>query len=199
MRALTRQPRSCPLNSACLCCLLLVLGWGGFPESIIGFAASPSSTASREYQLKAAFLLRFCQFVEWPESAFEGPNSPLVIAVLGPNPFGDSLEAIRGQSVNKRKITVEHYTRVDEIRRCHVLFVNAADRSQLEQMLNALGSQSILTVGDLPAFAENGGIIGLYTAQERIRYKINLKAARAARLEISSKLLRLGEVVKTRE
>jgi hypothetical protein len=165
-----------------------VLGLGG-----VGLSAQ---APSREYQVKAVFLFNFAQFVEWPPSAFAGANTPLVIGVLGEDPFGAVLdETVRGEAVNNRPLEVQRYRRVDDIKTCHILFVSRSETGRLNQTLASLRDRNILTVGDAEDFAQRGGTIQLATAQNRVRLMVNPDAAKAANLTISSKLLRAAEII----
>jgi len=149
---------------------------------------------AREYQLKAVFLLRFGQFVDWPVAAFPKPDSPFVIGVLGPDPFGSSLdEAVRGEKIRGRDIEIHHFRRVEEVDACHILFINSREEP-LESILARLKGRSILTVGDSENFARRGGIIRFLTEQGKVRLRINLEAAKANNLVVSSKLLRWAEL-----
>jgi hypothetical protein len=151
-----------------------------------------------EYQLKAVFLFNFAQFVEWPPSAFPAPDAPLVIGVLGEDPFGSYLdEAVRGESVNSHPLTVRRYRRVEDITSCHILFIGRPEQDRLEPVLDSLKGRSILTVGDAEGFARRGGMIRFVTDHNRIRLRINLGAAETASLKLSSKLLRPAEIVAT--
>jgi hypothetical protein len=153
--------------------------------------------ASKEYQVKAVFLFNFAQFVDWPPAAFEGANTPLVIGVLGENPFGAYLdETVRDEKVSTHPLQVQRYRRVDDIHTCHVLFISRSEASGLEHILAGLKDRSIVVVGDADDFVQRGGMIGLATVQNRIRLIINIEAAKAANLTISSKLLRSAEVVR---
>lgn len=157
---------------------------------------SAASAATPEYQLKAVFLFNFTQFVEWPADAFADANSPLIIGVLGDDPFGDYLDdTVRGETVNGRPLQVQRYRRADEIKTCHVLFVSNSETEHLMQVLGSLKGRSILTVGDVDEFTHDGGIIRFATLSNKIRLKISLDAAQAAKLTISSKLLRPAEIV----
>jgi hypothetical protein len=157
---------------------------------------SAQTASSREYQIKAVFLFNFAQFVEWPPAAFRDSNSPLVIGVLGDNPFGTYLdETVRDEKVGNRPLEVQRYQRVDEIKTCHVLFIGPSEANRLEQILASLKDRSILIVGDSNDFVQRGGMIQLASSQSRIRLRINEGAARTANLTISSKLLRSAELV----
>ena len=163
---------------------------------LAGLDASAPTGPSREYQIKAVFLFNFAQFVEWPPRAFASANSPIVIGVLGENPFGEYLdETVRGEKVENRPLEVQRYLQVDEIKTCHVLFISRSEASRLDQILVSLKDRSILLVGDGDDFVQRGGMIRLATNQSKIRVSINVDAAKAANLTISSKLLRAAELV----
>ncbi len=154
-----------------------------------------AQSVSKEYQVKAAFLYNFSQFIEWPARALSG-QSPLVIGVLGANPFGDYLEEIvRGERVGNHPLLVRRFHQVSEVQNCHILFISQSEANQLEQILAYVRGRNILTVGDIDNFAVRGGMIRFVTENNRIRFRINLAAARGANLIISSKLLRAAEIV----
>ena len=149
-----------------------------------------------EYQVKAVFLFNFAQFVDWPAEAFADPAASLSICVLGPDPFGDFLDqTVRDERVGGRTLQVRRYASADEIRSCHILFISRSDRNLPEDILARLKHRPILTVSDIDEFAERGGMIAFVTDRHRIRLKINVEAAGTAHLTISSKLLRVAEVV----
>jgi hypothetical protein len=153
-------------------------------------AAAPVS----EYQLKAVFLFNFAHFVEWPAGALPGGNAPFVIGVLGKDPFGSSLdEVVRGESIGGHPLAVERYTDVPGLRNCQILFIPTAELSHLAQILDALKGHSVLTVTEGPA--PRGVVIDLMKEDSRIRLRIDLDAARASNLTISSKLLRPAEIL----
>jgi hypothetical protein len=161
-----------------------------------GFDASAQTGPSREYQVKAVFLFNFAQFVEWPPAVFADANSPLVIGILGEDPFGAYLdETVRDETVNNRPLEIQRYHRVDEIKTCHVLFISRSEANRLEQILGSLKGRRILIVGDGDDFVQRGGMIRLGTAQNKVRLIINIDAAKTANLTISSKLLRAAEIV----
>jgi hypothetical protein len=161
----------------------------------VGPEASAQTAISREYEIKAVFLFNFAQFVDWPAEASAGPQTPLIIGVLGEDPFDGYLDdTVRGEKLNNRPFVVQRYRRVEDIDGCQVLFIGRTNPNQLGHIMAALKGRSILTVGDTEGFAEDGGIIRFVTENNRIRFRINVDAAQAAHLIISSKLLRLAEV-----
>jgi hypothetical protein len=154
-----------------------------------------SAQTSAEYQLKAVFLFNFAQFVDWPPKAFPEPQTPLVIGVLGDDPFGDYLdETVRGEKANGRPLVVQRYRRVGDIKTCHVLFISRSESDRLEQIFASLKGRSVLTVGDVEDFCLRGGMIRLVNEKNKIRMHINLDPVKAANLKISSKLLRVAEL-----
>lgn len=159
---------------------------------VVGLAVSVQAALSREYQIKAVFLFHFAQFVEWPSPAFPDAQTPLVIGVLGDDPFGRYLdETVRGETVNHRPLVVRRFRSVDEIDdACHVLFISRSETGRLEQILASLKGRTILTVGDTDGFTKRGVMIRFMTVDNKIRLRINLEQANAANLKISSKLLR---------
>lgn len=161
-----------------------------------GLGLSAQAAPPREYQLKAVFLFNFAQFVEWPPQAFPDAQAPLVIGVLGRDPFGAYLdETVSGETVNDRSLVVRRYRRVEEIKTCHVLFISRSEVDRLEQILASLRHRNILTVSDTEGAAQRGVTIRFVTEKNKIRLRINLEAAKAANLVISSKLLRPAEIV----
>jgi hypothetical protein len=159
---------------------------------------SAAQSLPREYQLKAVFLFNFAQFVEWPAGAFPGPGTPLIIGVLGSDPFGAALdEVVRGETVDDHPLEIRRYRSVEDVTGCHILFVGGLEKDRLERVLDSLKGRPILTVGDTDRFAGRGGMIRFVTDRNRIRLRINLEAATAAHLKISSKLLRPAEIVAT--
>ena len=149
-----------------------------------------------EYQVKAVFLFNFAQFVDWPPAAGADSLAPLVIGILGDDPFGHFLDAtVHGEHLGARPFVVRHYARVEDTSACDILFISQSESDKVEAILASLGNRPILTVSDVDGFAERGGMIRFVTGRNRIRLKVNLEAARAAHLAISSKLLRVAEIV----
>jgi hypothetical protein len=171
--------------------LLLLISMGGQ-------LALAQSVPFREYQVKAVFLFNFAQFVEWPSTTFPDAQSPVVIGVLGKDPFEGSLEeTVRGEKVNGRAFVVEHYTRVEDVKTCQILFISRSENAQLDRILAALRGRSVLTVSDVERFATQGGMIRFITERNKVRLRINLDSAKAAKLTLSSKLLRPADIVGT--
>ena len=186
MALLTRRAKD--FIQACLLGSLVLVACGPWLE-----AQAPRAS---EYQVKAVFLFNFAQFVDWPPGAFPDSAAPIVIGVLGNDPFGAYLdETVRGERVRGHPLEVRRYRTIEEIRTCHILFINPSGAGRLEDVLGELKDRAILTVGDDAGFAQRGGMIRFVSENSRIRMRINLEAAAAANLTISSKLLRAAEIV----
>jgi len=161
-----------------------------------GFVLQAQNVTSAEYQVKAVFLFNFTQFVEWPASAFPDRQAPFVIGVLGEDPFGLYLdETVKGETVNGHPLVVRRFVSAEEAKACHILFINGDKGDRLKQVLTDLKGRSVLTVSDAADFARQGGMIRFITESNKIRIRINLEATKDADLTISSKLLRLAEIV----
>ena len=171
----------------------LLLQFGPFSGHLRG-------QAIKEYDLKAVFLYHLAQFVDWPPEAYPATDTPLVIGVLGQDPFGKALdEIIQNEVVKNRKLIVQRYRRLEEIKLCHVLFISPSENSRLAEVFAGLQGRAILTVGDTDGFARRGGMVRFLTDKGKIKLRINLDTARAANLTISSKLLRASDVIGARE
>jgi hypothetical protein len=158
-------------------------------------AADPArrKASPEELNVKAAFLLNFAAFVEWPAAAFPSPTSPIVLAVYGPDPFGDTLETIfGGETVRGRPFAIRRLPSGGDVSGCHIVFVAAAEGLHFANALAPLRGRPTLTVSDAPGFTRLGGVIEFTMERGRIRFRINQEAARASGLTIGSKLLRLA-------
>jgi hypothetical protein len=155
------------------------------------------SNPDREYKLKAVFLFNFTQFVEWPPASFETGESPLVIGILGANPFGSHLEqTVSGEKVNGHPVVVKYYNNEKEAEQCHILYININESNKRKEIIEALKGQPVLTVADAPDFTKSGGMIRFFTSTNKIKLQINPEASKEGKLMLSSRLLRLADIVK---
>jgi hypothetical protein len=189
-------------------------GWSGSPRRLgavvgrglallllvlVGTVMSAQEPAASEYQVKAVFLFNFAQFVDWPAATFADSTAPVVIGVLGDDPFGEILDnTLRDERFAGHPFEVRRFRTVAEVTGCQILFIDGGRHDRPEEVLAALADRPILTVSEGDRFAQRGGMIGFVTDRKRIRLQINLEAAQAAGLVISSKLLRVAEVVHPR-
>lgn len=161
---------------------------------LLASARTFSQTPPREYQVKAVFLYNFTQFVEWPPAALGNGTTPFIIGILGRDPFGSYIdETIAGETLQGHPIRVERYDDIKDIRGCHILFISRGQEAG--EVVAALNDRSILTVSDTEDFTRKGGMIRFFMQHNKIRLQINLPAAKAVKLDISSKLLRVSDVI----
>ncbi|HKX29309.1 MAG TPA: YfiR family protein [Blastocatellia bacterium] len=158
--------------------------------------ASLAAQAPSEYQVKAAFLFNFAKFIEWPPETFTPGNAPLILGVLGDDPFGDIIDqTISGKTVNGRQLVVKRLKWGQNLKECQILFISASERKRLPQICEMLKGASVLTVSEVEKFAQQGGIINLVMEENKVRFDINTNVAEQARLKISSKLLALAKSI----
>lgn len=171
---------------------LLVLLLLCSPFSLVSAETAPSA----EYQVKAVFLFNFAQFVEWPARAFREPTAPLVIGILGEDPFGTYLDdLVNGEKIGERPLVVQRCKTEEDLAGCHIVFVCRSEAKNLEKIMAGLKGRSLLTVSDLETFTRQGGMVRFAMESGKVRLRINPDAAKACGLTISSKILRPGTVV----
>ena len=169
-------------------------------------AAMPSparadSQPTPEYQVKAAFLYNFVKFVQWPDEKLADSNDVITIAVIGNHKFGNAFESVKGKKVRDKKIIVTFFPRFDNtedknaLKKCHLLFICPSEKHHLNDIIEIAGKANILTVADMNGFIDDGGIIQFIMQNKKVRFQINLSAAKRAKLKIRSQLLRLAKKV----
>ena len=168
--------------------LALLLGWP---------AVAAEGQTPLESKVKAAFLINFAKYVEWPAEAFAETNSPVVLAIeLESKVTGEIQKAIAGRTVNGREIVLKCLAAGEDSGVCHIRFISAAEQHRSPNLLAKLKVGGVLTVGESDEFLELGGIINLARRDQKIALEVNLAAADKARIKVSSKLLAVATVVK---
>lgn len=156
-------------------------------------SAQKSPTA--EYQVKAVFLYNFTQFVEWPPTAFASKESPLIIGVLGDNPFGTFLEeTVSGEKVNGHPLAVQYYKTPEDIKTCHLLFINISEKNKQEEIALTLKGKNILTVTNNSDLVKQEEAIRFFIKSNKIQFQINPEVAKESNLLMSSKLLNIAKI-----
>lgn len=166
---------------------------------ILGVASSAraQSGMNAEYPVKLAFLYQFALFVEWPSDAFPNATSPLVVCVVGEDPFDPELEGELGsRTVDKHHMVIRRLKRGSDSRACHMVFVPHAESRQGDAIVGSLKGLPVLTVGETNGFAEGGGIVNFTFEGNKLRFEINLDAASRTPLRISSKVLAMARIVR---
>jgi uncharacterized protein DUF4154 len=181
-----------PLRAA----TLLVLAWiavAGAPR------AQPGPPPSFEHEVEASFVYTVAKFVDWPAGTFNAPGDPLVFAILGDDPIEEPLQrTVAGKSVGGHPVQVIRVKGEGDLLPCHVLFVGRSESARVDEVIARLGNSSVLTVGEFDRFAQRGGVLRLLLDQNMVRFEVNVDAAARAHLQISSKILKLGTIVRDR-
>jgi hypothetical protein len=188
--------------------------------ALLSTTVNGQTTTAKEYQLKAAFLFNFISFVDGdrfnlpPEEAkSDKPKPPIVIGIIGKDPFDNAFDLLKGKEVKDRPVTVKRFKSLEEykgadghipeqhpdlaaIKACHVLFISPSEKDRLKNLINPLRTAGILTVADVPGFLEAGGMINFVIEDNKVRFDVNSAATARGKLEIRSKLLRLARNVK---
>lgn len=162
-----------------------------------------NTSGSAEYLIKAGYIYNFANLVQWPASSFSQPDSPIVIVILGEDHFGSTLDrALDGKKVNSRSFVIKRARSLSELQRtlgpqkeCQILYVSSSEMPHLGEAIQMLKGVPVLTIGETPGFARNGGIINLVLEDNKVRFEVNVQAAKDADLNISSRLLALARIV----
>ncbi len=172
------------------CTILLIVSCVLSGGATKAYADTPFA---REYQIKAAFLYNFAKFVEWPADRFTDENAPMILCVIGMDPFGAILEhTMTGKTIKGRSIRIKRIEGINGLKSCHVLFVSSYERENTRDIVSSLEGASVLTTGDMDRFANQGGIINLIKRGNKIRFEINSNAAAQSGLKLSSYLMGLA-------
>jgi hypothetical protein len=178
-----------------MACAAVFLGGAGHLQAQ---SEDSGEGSNREYVIKAAYLYQFGRYVQWPANTFSDENAPLVIGVLGPDPFGSILEKIaQTKRIENRPIVLRRFATMAEYKPCHILFIaSGVGDEERKAAIQKARKNPILLVGESPRFAEEGGTINFYLEENKIRFEINTEVAKQDQLKISSKLLSLARIVR---
>jgi len=168
---------------------------------------------SSEYQVKAAFLYNFIKFADWPGEDTADSNEPIIIGIVGKNPFGDAFKPIENKRIKERQVIVKQFKglgeqeksgekdkdeidkQIEAIRKCQLLFICSSERARFKETVNLVKDYSVLTVGDTQGFLDSGGIIKFVMKENKVRFEISITAANRAKIKVRSQLLRLAKKV----
>lgn len=171
--------------------LLLMVVLGSFSLAASSNAGPGSSS---EYAVKAALLINFSRFTQWPEIV--ATNGNFNICIIGKNPFGDTLNYIVGKRLHGDTVTVNDVSN-DDLRNCHIAFFSGRTSNRISKPDYNAGKLPVLTISDVDGFSDNGGIIELKVINNKVRFYINTDVATESGIVISSKLLRLASKIKS--
>jgi hypothetical protein len=172
-----------------------ILGWCGGWQTMTARAAD--AAPALENRVKAAYLYRFAEYVEWPDGAFARRDTPVTIGVLGSESLADELtQAVVGRMVNDRPVTVKRLKASEPLAGVHVLFIGKAERARLNQLAQGAQPHSILTVTESEGALAQGSVINFIVADRRVRFEISLDSAEKSKLKLSSRLLAVAQQVR---
>jgi YfiR/HmsC-like len=179
---------------------LALLATACLAGTLVAGPVEAQSSEPTEYQVKAAFLFNFTKFIDWPDAAFADAHAPIVLGIVGDDPFGSDLEQIvAGQLVKGRAISIRKYRLGEDLRHCQILFVGDSEQAHIPNILLSVQGASVLTVSDVDQFANAGGTVQFVVEQSRVHFIVNWDAAARVHLEISAKLLALARVINRTE
>lgn len=162
--------------------LLVLMSWCG----------SAQAELTREYQLKAAYLLNFARFIYWPEEIIVSADN-FNICVIGGNPFGDSLDRLSNKKIKNKKIKVIYPEVYREEDQCHIVYISKIKNIHHKEIINQIGSNVVLTVSDIDGFASDGGMIGFVRIKNKIKFEINVDKSIKSNIKYRSQLLEVAE------
>ena len=172
---------------------------------------------SREYQIKGAFLYNFIKFVDWPEEKMANENNPIIVGIIGNDPFGDTFEPLKNKLAKQKRVEIKRFKcfeelevnsnetksnpskSLEDLKKCYMLFISSSEKKDLKKIIKCLKSSCVLTVGDMNGFLEAGGTINFIIIENKVRFEINLAAANGCNIKIRSKLLSLAKRVIKKE
>jgi hypothetical protein len=153
------------------------------------------STAD-EYQVKAAFLFHFAQFLDWPADSPNAADPSLSLCIFGDEPHRQDIQStLEGKVIGPRAFLVRLVSQPQDIQGCNILFLSRDEVRRQAATLKSLRGMRVLTVGETADFISDGGMIRFHLEGGRIRFDINLAAAESSHLQISSRLLLLASTV----
>jgi hypothetical protein len=171
------------------------------------------SAQTLEYQVKAAFIYNFIKFVDWPKEKLADSNEPVIIGIVGKDPFGDAFAPVKDKDDKGRKVTIKRFKsfqelkeskgndqgelnqQIEAMRKCHLLFVCPSESERIPDIIASVKGHGVLTVADTQGFLEAGGVINFVMEEQKVRFEINVTTAKRTKLQIRSQLLRLAKRV----
>ncbi len=165
--------------------------------AILAATAYAQDPMPQEYQVKAAFLYNFAKFVEWPKASPAEASPSITLCVLGEDPFGPFLDELQGKAIKGKKWINRKTGFSKNLKDCQLVFISGSEKGNLAQILGSLDGSNVLTIGDTEGFAQKGVMINFYLEEKKVRFEINIEAAKKAGLKISSNLLKLARIVQT--
>ena len=172
---------------------VIALAWG-----LLSVPALHAQNAKpTDYEVKAAYLYNFGRFVEWPAQVTTTKSGHFTVCVLGQDPFGPRLDStLAGETIGGKSIVAKRISSPQESDDCQILFLSPAESGRAKKIFAELDKRAVLTVSDMPEFAQLGGMIQFVLEGKRVRFEVNLAATQRAGLTLSSELLKVATTVR---
>jgi len=154
------------------------------------------NAGQREYEIKAAYLYNFINYIGWAAGALPPEGGNITIGIVGECPYAAAFAPLNGKQIKGRKLVVKPVASTNDLEQCQIVFICGSEKSRLSEYLGQLKDAKLLTVSEIDGFAEQGGVINFISERNKVRFEINPEAARRAGLTISSELLKLAKLVK---
>ncbi len=168
-------------------------GFTGFP-GFIGDCAYARDLSGPEYQIKAAFIYNFAKFVEWPQTVFENESDSIIICIAPNNePDSDVFFSLNNKTVGGKKIKVRICDDIKDIGDCQILFLDSTDPRFIQEVLRTVKDRSVLTVGHIRGFTQEGPVINFFIKEGKLRFEVNLDAAKRSGIKLGSQILMSAE------
>jgi hypothetical protein len=165
------------------------------PLAISGLSGPIDGEAQDE--LKSVIVKNFLRYATWPETV--SPNGPITVGVLGRTSFTQVLhDVLDGKSVNGRTVQIVELTPNSDPRHCQLIYIATAKTAEIRQALQSVRSAHTLTIGEDDKFLEYGGAVSLLLVDGHMGFEVDLDSLNRSGVEISSKLLRLGQIKRRR-
>jgi hypothetical protein len=158
------------------------------------FAVATAYSDTFASQVKAAFVFKIVDFVEWPDKE----NTTFMISVLGDEELFNGFKSLSDIKVKGRNLVLTEYINDEDKKKYHILFIANSKKQMLPDVLKKFENTSVLLVGDIPGFSQMGGMINLVESEGKLSMEINLENVKKAGLKISSRLLRLAKIIENR-
>ena len=160
-------------------------------------AGGPAFAApEEEYAIKAAFVLNFAKFTQWPDDSFTDMPDTFSLCVVGGKPLEAGFRTIEGKGVGDRSLQIHFIPETGNFDRCNMLFVGGdMDRTALLRIFASVKENPVLTIGEMQDFAKLGGVINFVSKEGRLRFEVNRETSLKQKVKISSRLLKLAIIV----
>src|SRR5947209_5265337 len=158
---------------------VLALAWG-----VLGVPALHAQTAKpTDYDVKAAYLYNFGRFVEWPTQSATSKSEHFTVCILGEDPFGPGLDStLAGEMIGGKSVVAKRISSPQQSDDCRIVFLSSAESGHLKKIVAELDKKAVLTVSDMPQFAQLGGMIQFVLDGKKVRFEVNLTATQRAGL-----------------